>query len=56
MNMRKLLNLDKKKLNFKFNELYEFHYMNQFYFHNRFLFQNIGKVSKKIIGQLCIQI
>ena len=38
-----ILNLDKKKLNFKLNELYEFHYMNQFYFHNRFLFENIGE-------------
>jgi hypothetical protein len=38
-----VLNLDKKKLKFKYDELYEFHYMNQFYFHSNLLFENIGE-------------
>ena len=38
-----ILNIDKKKLKFDNNDLYEFHYMNQYYFHNNYLFENISE-------------
>ena len=31
-----IININKRKLNYSKNELYEYHYMNQFFFHKNY--------------------
>lgn len=46
-----IINLNKIKLKFSKNELYEYHYMNQFYFSNKYIFSEIDKYHFKKKGR-----
>jgi len=42
-----IININKRKLNYSKNELYEYHYMNQFFFHKNYLFQDINNLHRR---------